>query len=289
MVFYISKFIFFFLRVFDLILVYLTNKSFMLWLKEFIEEKSYKKKKILGKEALFFAPNYISSWLVDNFYSLEPETINWVNKFKKKKIIFWDIGASIGLVSIYAGIKFKNIKIFCFEPSTSNLRLLSRNIFINNLNKKIIINPFPLTKLKNQFQNFNESKFIEGIGEHSYGVSENQYGSNFNPSNSYKTYGTSINYLLEKKILEIPDYIKIDVDGIESLILAGGSKYLKNKKIKSLLIEMNENNKRKFRKCLKILKKNNFSLKERKRSNFADSIINKKMRGVYNFIFEKNL
>ena len=106
MVFYISKFIFFFLRVFDLILVYLTNKSFMLWLKEFIEEKSYKKKKILGKEALFFAPNYISSWLVDNFYSLEPETINWVNKFKKKKIIFWDIGASIGLVSIYAGIKF---------------------------------------------------------------------------------------------------------------------------------------------------------------------------------------
>ena len=51
--------------------------------------------------------------------------------------------------------------------------------------------------------------------------------------------GTSINYLLENKILEIPDYIKIDVDGIEHLILEGGNKFLNNQKIKSLSIEIN--------------------------------------------------
>ena len=39
----------------------------------------------------------------------------------------------------------------------------------------------------------------------------------------------------------IPDYIKIDVDGIEHLILEGGKETLKNKKIKSILIEINEN------------------------------------------------
>ena len=32
-----------------------------------------------------------------------------------------------------------------------------------------------------------------------------------------------------KKILDIPDYIKIDVDGIEHLILEGGNKYLNKK------------------------------------------------------------
>ena len=35
----------------------------------------------------------------------------------------------------------------------------------------------------------------------------------------------------KNKILEIPDYIKIDVDGIEYLILEGGDRYLKNKSI----------------------------------------------------------
>ena len=289
MVFYISKFIFFFLRVFDLILVYLTNKSFMLWIKQFIEEKSYTKKVILNKQIKFFTPNYISKWLVDNFFILEPETLEWINKFKKKEIIFWDIGASIGLYSVYAGVKYKDIKIISFEPSTSNLRLLSRNIFINNLHRKITINQFPLTKNKNQYQYFNESKFLEGIGEHSFGINKNQYGLKFKPSNSYKIYGTSIDYLIGNKILKIPNYIKIDVDGVEDLILTGAHKFLKSKQIKSIFLEMNEKNKKKYRKCLSILKKNNFRLIKKRRSVFADSIINKDMKGVYNFIFEKKL
>ena len=41
--------------------------------------------------------------------------------------------------------------------------------------------------------------------------------------------------------MEIPDFIKIDVDGIEHLILQGGKKTLLEKKIKSVLIEINEN------------------------------------------------
>ena len=49
----------------------------------------------------------------------------------------------------------------------------------------------------------------------------------------YQILGTTINNLIDNKILEIPDYIKIDVDGIEHLILEGGSKYLKNNKLKS--------------------------------------------------------
>ena len=57
---------------------------------------------------------------------------------------------------------------------------------------------------------------------------------NFDEQNSYKIYGTSINYLIEKKILDIPNFIKIDVDGIEHLILKGANKYLQDEKIKSI-------------------------------------------------------
>ena len=69
---------------------------------------------------------------------------------------FWDVGANIGLYSIYAGMKFKNIEIICFEPSTSNTRALSRNISINNLYNKIILGEKPakyLVRLDYQFEN----------------------------------------------------------------------------------------------------------------------------------------
>ena len=232
MTYYISKFIYSFLYFLDFILKILTKKSFLVWLKELIEEHSYKEIRILNKKAKFFTPNFISTWLVDNFFILEPETIEWIDNFEKKETIFWDIGASIGLYSIYAGIKHKKIKIISFEPSTSNLRLLSRNIFINNLNKKITINQFPLTKNKHQYQNFNESKFLEGLGEHSFGENKDQYGMKFKPSNSYKIYGTSMDYLIDNNILEIPNYIKIDVDGVEDLILEEGLNILKIKKLR---------------------------------------------------------
>ena len=37
----------------------------------------------------------------------------------------------------------------------------------------------------------------------------------------YDLFGVNIKFLLDNKLLDIPDYIKIDVDGIEHLILEG--------------------------------------------------------------------
>ena len=71
-------------------------------------------------------------------------------------------------------------------------------------------------------------------------VNYDQENKPFLSKSSYTTFGTNINFLINNKILEIPDYIKIDVDGIEHLILDGANKYLSNKKIKSILIETNE-------------------------------------------------
>ena len=56
----------------------------------------------------------------------------------------------------------KDIKVISFEPSTSNLRVLSRNISINNLSDKISINQFALSDLVNVHETMNETKFEEG-------------------------------------------------------------------------------------------------------------------------------
>ena len=139
-IFYLSKIIFF-----------ITKKDLLIWFNEFLQNDSYKKKIILGKLIKFFVPNNITNWRVDTFFTKEPETLKWIDSFdKKKKIIFWDIGANIGLYSIYNSLKNKNSKTISFEPSTSNLRVLSRNISINNF-KNINIMPIPLTNKQKKF------------------------------------------------------------------------------------------------------------------------------------------
>jgi FkbM family methyltransferase len=123
---------------------------------------------------------------------------------------------------------------------------LSRNISINKLQNKIKIFQIPLGNKKNKFLKMKESAFVEGSALHVFGENYNYKGEKFLSNNNYKIYGTTINYLLSQKILDIPDYIKIDVDGIEHEILKGANLYLKNLKIKSLLIELNKNFKKQF-------------------------------------------
>ena len=98
-----------------------------------------------GKYLNFFSPNYLIDLLVRDFFKKEPETLQWIDNFKKEeKIIFWDIGSNIGLYTIYAAAIIDNIEVISFEPSTSNLRVLSRNISINHLENKIKIFQIPV-------------------------------------------------------------------------------------------------------------------------------------------------
>jgi FkbM family methyltransferase len=53
-----------------------------------------------------------------------------------------DVGAHIGIFSVFAANKAKNVKVYSYEPSPENFTLLKENIRLNNLNKRIY--PFML-------------------------------------------------------------------------------------------------------------------------------------------------
>ncbi len=244
----------------DKIFYILTKKSFLIWFNDFIQETSYISVKILDKQIKFFCPNQLVKWRVDTYFTKEPETLEWIDSFKKKEnLIFWDIGGNIGLYSIYNALKNPNSLTIVFEPSSSNLRVLSRNISINNLEKNIKIISMPLTNKENIFQEMNEGKFIEGGALNSFGEKFDFEGKEFKSTMKYSLLGTTMNYFLENSILDIPDYIKIDVDGIEHFILEGGDKFLKNEKIKSLSVELNENFKKQYDKVLSLMERFNFN------------------------------
>ena len=118
-----------FLVFLDTIFEKLTKRSVLVYFNGFIQDSAYKSINVLDKKIKFFVPNKLLNWRVDTFFTKEPETLEWIDNFEKKEnLIFWDIGANIGLYSIYNSLKNPKSTTIAFEPSSSNLRILTRNI-----------------------------------------------------------------------------------------------------------------------------------------------------------------
>ena len=249
------------IKFIDFFFKFIFKRSFLSWFKDFSIEDSYKSIEIHKKKIKFFIPNHLTEWRVETLYTKEPETIAWIDRFElrnNKKISFWDIGSNIGLYSIYASITHPECEVISFEPSSNNLRVLSRNISINNLEKSIKIFTNPLTDKGKKFLMMQHNEFNEGGALNSFGENFNFEGKKYFYPMNYQLLGFSIKDILDNKFLEIPDYIKIDVDGIEHLILSGAGEYLKDKKIKSISVEINENFNKQFKDVIDIMHRNNF-------------------------------
>ncbi len=282
-----SRYFYKFLKLLDFLLFFLLKRNLISKLKEYFAEDSFKKILINKKEVTFFSPNSLVDWRIDTFFSKEPETLDWIRKFDKKKdIIFWDIGANIGLYTIYAGLTHSNCKIVSFEPSSNNLRSLALNISMNKLENRVKIFTNPLSDENDKFLMMREDEFTEGSALNCFNEQYNHEGKYKEFNINYQLLGKNIDNIIKSKILEIPDYIKIDVDGIEHLILEGAGLFLKDKKIKSISVEVNENFRDQYERVLKILKINDFKFIQKKQNNEL-RLSNSTFSKTFNYIFEK--
>jgi len=285
-----------FLILIDLLFRKIFNTyQFLPSIHDYIESKQYYPKIIHNKKIIFFVPSRKILGRVQSLYVKEPETLRWMDNFQlhnSKKIVFWDIGANIGLYSIYAAVKFKDIEIISFEPSTSNTRTLSRNISINNLESKISIFPLALSDKENIISYFNETRFSEGGANSNFNTNIDYRGEIIRENqikNKYNLFGTSIDSLILKKILKVPNYIKIDVDGIEHLILKGAKNLLKNNNLKELSIEMNPTYLKQYKFINKFMEENNFKLIVRtNRALLNNKNYRLKLNENVNVVFKRN-
>ena len=92
-------------------------------------------------------------------------------------------------------------------------------------------------------------------------------------------------FVKENKIKSI-DLLKVDIEGSEHLMLQGARKTLKKNKIKTILIEIADKKniyKKKEKKVLNLLRKNNFTLLK-KNIYFSPSLFSNHMAGDYQLI-----
>lgn len=229
----------------------------------------------------FYTPNRLNYFRADTFYTKEPETIEWIDTFKKNSV-FWDIGANIGLYSCYAA-KRSDCQVYAFEASVFNLELLTKNIDINSLSEKITIIPFPLNE-NIELKPFHMSLTEWGGALSNFGESIDYDGLPTQSVLKYKTIGISIDSCINVLNFVKPDYIKIDVDGIEHLILKGAKDTLKN--VESLLVEVNDNFQDQATGVKECLVNAGFKLKQKRQSELI-----KKSKGarlhIYNQIWSR--
>lgn len=143
-----------------------------------------------------------------NFNNYEKNIILAINKFIKKSKNVLDIGANIG----FSTLKFKeinnNLNILAFEPQASMYKLMVKNIRTNNI-KNVKIYNFGLSN-SNKKHNFHSSINYPGNGS----IKKLQPKLKTNKKIIKFIKGDS---LIKNKI----DFIKIDTEGSELLVLKG--------------------------------------------------------------------
>ena len=209
-----------------------TGRSIFYLVTRFTIER-YSTVKVSQTDFKLSDPNPRLAWRIRTFAKKEPDTLRWIESFARGAIL-WDIGANIGLYSIYAA-KVRNCKVLAFEPSVFCLEFLARNIWLNQLHEQVTIVPNPLCDTsKANTLTLNSRDW--GESSNSFGTTLDQDGKEIEASFEYKILGTTIDESISKLNLPAPQHIKIDVDGIEPLILAGGTQTLKQ--VKSVSVEV---------------------------------------------------
>lgn len=213
-------------------------------------------------------PNMVCRFRAETFSTKEPETLEWIESYGGAGALY-DIGANVGLYSIYYGLVHSG-PVYAFEPSVFNLRLLAQNAHLNGLQNRIHIVPNPLS---NQigFADFRLQSPDEGGALSAFGVDYGHDGKPLSTAMSYLALGATLDFLVETKAIhQPPRLIKVDVDGIEHLILEGARNTLKHPDCISVLIEVNDNFASAAGRVKEILESSGFSLTKKAHGEMFD-------------------
>ena len=161
----------------------------------------------------------------DRLFTKEPGTISWLSRTLQAEDVFFDIGANIGVYTIFAGRRIGNTGfVYSFEPHLPNAASLLHNIEANALQGRVRVISIPLSDQDafGQFQYFslNPSQANSQLGR------SDVRGKRFKPVATELKYGCRLDSLIEMGLLPAPTVVKIDVDGFESEVVGGMAKLL---------------------------------------------------------------
>lgn len=163
--------------------------------------------KILGFQVIFVT---LYLFYKKYFEALSPKTIQ---QFIPKDAVIFDVGANVGFYTIeLAKWLNKNGRVIAIEPEEQNLKALRWRIKRKNLYQKVIVE---------------DAVASDMVGETFLNIRKDHPGDHFIASEGVMTKSVTLDHLASKHKLNRVDFIKIDVQGAELLVLFGCEQVIK--------------------------------------------------------------
>ncbi len=205
-------------------------------------EMDYDEADVRGRTVRYVRTSRHSTKRTQTLFTKEPTTPIWIDTFKPDEVLF-DVGANVGLYSVYAGA-IAQARVCSFEPEALNYAELNKNIFVNGLHERVVgycaavSDEFSISKL-----------FLGGFG---IGYSHHDFGENRWKQDAkighrvvkqhdrpeQGSIAISLDQVVEAGAAPAPNHIKIDVDGFEWKVLKGAAVTLRRPELKTILLEV---------------------------------------------------
>ena len=158
---------------------------------------------------------------------------------------------------------FQNIEINHFDKLT--------NIYSIAFNDSTLLDNF-----------FMETTTLGGA-LNNFGSPTDWKGETMNYTYKQSVMAFSIDDFIKKYKKKVPNHLKIDVDGNENKILRGAVNTLKDKNLKSILVELDMNKKKQYNSTIKLLNDNDFYID----GIFESDLASTEYAGIKNHIFSR--
>lgn len=181
--------------------------------------------------------NWITHYRWATYAHKEPETLDWIDRDLRDGDLLLDVGANIGVYTVYAALRHSALRVIAFEPEVANAHLLRDNIVANRVADRVDAYAVALGER-------------EGLG--TLLVQDLTPGSALHalaPAPADRTpagrpvvfrqgvIATTLDRFCERVGCR-PNALKIDVDGTEPEILAGAAATIGAPALRTVLVEM---------------------------------------------------
>ena len=174
----------------------------------------------------------------ERFEEIEPELLDLIDQMPVNAV-FFDLGASIGLFSLYAALR-RRAHVYAFEPEAQNYATLELNHFLNRHSLGEPLHSFNVAIGESAGVGRIHTK-VYGAGEHvkilDQAVTQDTKET-FEPVHIQTVLKMPLDRLIGEFHLPQPAVMKIDVDGSEGAVLAGALRTIGNPVLNTIFIEL---------------------------------------------------
>lgn len=158
----------------------------------------------------------------------EPWTVRWIERYLKTGEVLYDVGANVGAYTVLAAVAAPGCRVVAFEPAAANLAALVRNVELNDAVDAVTTLPVALGAAAGTASFANASTVPGESAQLREGTARS----------GPRVLVDRLDDLIDRYELPAPNHLKLDVDGAERAVLAGGSRAFGDRCLRSVMAEL---------------------------------------------------